>query len=106
MAIHWGMILTHLPTLVEAASHLFKKADKPTAIPAVPANGSEAQLDAVIKRLEYFESLESEQAKLLQQTIEQLQNVSMSAAALSKRANIALALAVISLGVAAVAIIY
>lgn len=97
-AIPWGIIITTLPSLVDAAGRLFNKADAPPkSLPEIPENNSEAQLEAVIKRLEYFESLESEQAKLLQQTIEQLQHVSMSAALTAKRANIATAIAVVSI---------
>jgi hypothetical protein len=99
-AIPWGAIIATLPSLVDAAGRLFNKADAPPkSLPEVPENNSEAQLEAVIKRLEYFEALESEQAKLLQQAIEQLQNVSMSASLISKKANIAIAVAILSFAV-------
>ena len=105
-AIPWGPILTTLPSLLDAAGRLFKKADDPRkSLPAIPIHDNREQLEAVIKRLEYFESLESEQAKLLQQTIEQLQNVALSSSAMAKRANISLGLACMSLLVALVAII-
>ena len=54
-------------------------------------------MEAVVKRLEYFESLEAEQAKLLKQTIEQLQNIGLSSAKLALRVNIAIALSIVSL---------
>lgn len=100
--IPWGVIISTLPTLVETASKLLKKSNKPPEpIPEVSPdsnpNNNQQQLDAVIKRLEYFESLETEQAKLLQQTIEQLQNISLSCAATAKRANLAIGVAIVSM---------
>ena len=83
-AIPWGPILTTLPSLLDAAGRLFKKTDEPQkSLPVIPSHNSQEQLEAVIKRLEYFESLESDQAKLLQQTIEQLQNVALSSSAMA-----------------------
>jgi hypothetical protein len=105
MAVPWKEIIIVLPGLITAAGSLFKKAEEPPkSLPAVPQGNSQAQLDAVIKRLEYFESLESEQAQLLKQTIEQLQNVTVASSLIAKRANVALVLAGVSVVVAAIAI--
>jgi ethanolamine utilization microcompartment shell protein EutL len=105
-AIPWGPILTTLPSLLDAAGRLFKKADEPkTSLAGITPPDSHKKLEAVIKRLEYFETLESEQTKLLQQTIEQLQNVAVSSAAIAKRANVALGVACASLLVAFLAIL-
>lgn len=99
MPVPWTTIITALPGLIDAASRLFKKADKS---PKIDPSGTESeQVAAIIKRLEYYETLEVEQAKLLQQTIEQLQNVTVSSSAIARRANIATALSIISLLVAA-----
>lgn len=101
-AIPWGVIISALPSLVETASRLFKKADAPPEPPQeASSHYSQEQFEAVIKRLEHLESLESEQAKLFQQTIEQLQNISVSAAVTAKRANIAIVIAIVSMIVAA-----
>jgi hypothetical protein len=105
-AIPWGVIVSVLPSLVDSAAHLFSRADAPPkSLPEVPTHNGQEQLDAVIKRLDYFETLESSQAKLLQQTIEQLQNVTLSAAATARRTNIALATSVVGLVVGVVAVL-
>jgi hypothetical protein len=102
-AVPWGTIIASLPALVDAAGRLLKKADQPPkSLPEVPANEAAAQLEAVIKRLQYFESLEADQAKLLQQALEQLQSVSVTASVTARRANLALGLAAVA-AVAAVA---
>lgn len=96
-AIPWGVIISALPSLVDTAGRLFKKAEVPSEPPQkVSSNYSQEEFQAVIKRLEHLESIESEQAKLFQQTIEQLQNISLSAAVTAKRANIAMAVALVS----------
>lgn len=104
--VPWGAIISVLPSLIEASASLFKKADSPKAsLPEVPDSSPEKQLEAVIARLEYFETLESDQAKLLQQTIEHLQNVTILASGLAKRANIALAVAAISMVISVAALV-
>lgn len=104
--IPWGVIISALPSLVDAAGRLFKKAETPPEpLQKVSSNYSQEEFQAVIKRLEYLESLESEQAKLFKQTIEQLQNVSVSASITAKRANIAMAIALVSVVVSVFAIL-
>jgi hypothetical protein len=99
MPLPWVTIITSLPGLIDAASKLFRKAG---TSPKIDPSGTESeQVAAIIKRLEYYESLEVEQAKLLQQTVEQLQNVTVSSSAMARRANIATAISIISLIVAA-----
>jgi hypothetical protein len=106
-AIPWGVIISALPSLVDAAGRLFKRTDTPPTPPQeASANYSQEQFEAVMKRLEHLESLESEQAKLFQQTIEQLQHISLSAAATSKRANIAIVIAFVSMIVAAFSFVF
>lgn len=96
-AVPWGTIISTLPALVDAAGRLLKKADQPPkSLPEVPGSEAAAQLDAVIRRLEYFEALEADQAKLLQQALEQLQAVSVTASVTARRANLALGLATIA----------
>lgn len=96
-AVPWGTIIASLPALVDAAGRLLKKADQPPkSLPEVPDREAAAQLDAVIKRLQYFESLEADQAKLLQQALEQLQAVSVTASVTARRATMALALATVA----------
>lgn len=105
-AVPWGAIIGVLPSLIEASASLFRKADSPKeSLPEVPASNPEKQLEAVIARLEYFETLEADQAKVLKQTIEQLQNVTILASGLAKRANAALLVAIVSLIIAAASII-
>lgn len=97
-AVPWGAIIGVLPSLIEASASLFKKADPPKeSLPEVPATNPEKQLEAVIARLEYFETLEADQAQVLKQTIEQLQNVTILSSGLAKRANIALSVAAVSI---------
>lgn len=106
MAVPWGQIISVLPSLFDASVRLFKKTeDPPKALPLIPENDSKEKLNAVVQRLEYFESLEAEQAKLLKQTIEQLQNVTLSSAAMAKRANAAFLIACVSAILAIVAIV-
>lgn len=104
MAVPWGQIVVVLPSLIDAAGRLFKKTEElPKSLPAAPDANSQEQLSAIIKRLEYFESLEAEQAALLKQSIEQLQNVTILSSVVARRANIALVLACISIAIATIA---
>ncbi len=97
-AIPWKIIISATPALIDAAGRLFKKADAPPAsLQISPSTNGEEKMEAVVKRLEYFESLEADQAKLLKQTIEQLQNISVSSANLALRANVAIALSAVTL---------
>jgi len=100
MSVPWPVIISALPALLDTAARLFKRADKPP-LPAIPASNAEDQLKAVIARLEYFESLEADQAKLIRQTLEQLQNVTVALSAASRRANLALGIAATAILVAA-----
>jgi len=95
MSVPWPAIISALPTLVDAATRLFKRTQKPP-VPAIPDSGSEDRLKAVIDRLEYFEKLETEQAQVVKQLAEQLQNMGAATAAASKRAHAALATAVVA----------
>lgn len=96
-AVPWGTIIASLPALVDAAGRLLKKADQPPkSLPEVPDREAASQLEAVIQRLQYFEALEADQAKLLQQALEQLQAVSLTASITARRANWALALAAVA----------
>ena len=105
-AVPWGAIIGVLPSLIEASASLFRKAESPKeSLPEVPANNPEKQLEAVIARLEYFETLEADQAKVLKQTIEQLQNVTILASGLAKRANVALGVAIVSIVIAVASLI-
>lgn len=104
--IPWTLIISTLPTLVDAAGKLFKKADQPpSSLRDVHAADSREQLDAVVQRLEYLESLQTEQAKLLQQAIEQLQNVTVSSSVTAAKMNTALGLACAGLASALIAIV-
>lgn len=103
--VPWGAIIGALPSLIEASATLFRKAEAPqSSLPEVPAHGTEKQLEAVIARLEYFESLEADQAKLVKQTVEQLQNVTILASRLAMRANVSLVVAGASLLLAVLSI--
>lgn len=104
MALPWGVLVANLPTLIDTAGKLFKKADEAPHLPPQGA-GERAQLDALARRLEYFEHLEAEQARLLQQTIEQLQQVTLRAAAAERRANMALGVAVVGAVLSMVAVV-
>lgn len=98
MPVPWTTIITALPGLIDAAGRLFKRADRS---PKIDPSGTESeQVAAIIKRLEYYESMEVEQARLLQETIQQLQNVTVSSSAIARRANIATALSIVSLLIA------
>ncbi|GGI54385.1 hypothetical protein [Oxalicibacterium solurbis] len=96
MPVPWTTIIATLPTLIDAAGKLFKKTSAPP--PRInPSADHEEKLNAAIKQLEYYESLQAEQSKLLKETIEQLQNVSLSCSTMARRANIAIVLAIVSL---------
>lgn len=104
MALPWAALVANLPTLIDTAGKLFKKAEAPARWPEV-SGPLPNQIEALSQRLAYYEHLEAEQAKLLQQTIEQLQQVAAKAAASDKRASIALAVAAVSVVVAVVALV-
>ena len=71
--IPWKIIIAATPALIDSAARLFKKVNAPPPFLNIsPSTSGEEKMEAVVKRLEYFESLEAEQAKLLKQTIEQL----------------------------------
>lgn len=95
MPVPWTTIIATLPTLIDTAGKLFKKTSAPPRIN--PSADHEEKLNAAIKQLEYYESLQAEQSKLLKETIEQLQNVSLSCSTMARRANIAIVLAIVSL---------
>lgn len=103
MPVPWTTIIATLPTLIDAAGKLFKKTNKPPRID--PSSDHEEKLNAAIRQLEYYESLQAEQSKLLKETIEQLQNVSLSCSTMARRANIAIVLAIVSLLVTAGALL-
>lgn len=92
-SIPWKTIAeATLPTLIEQATKLFKKADSTAqAVHASsPAEDTPQQkIEALSKRVDQLETLEADQAKLIQQTLEQLQKVTLLAAALQARANAA-----------------
>ncbi|TFZ01061.1 hypothetical protein [Ramlibacter rhizophilus] len=104
MALPWGVLVANLPTLIDAAGKLFKRADAPPRLPEVQGSAAD-QIEALTQRLAYYERLEAEQAQLLKQTIEQLQQMAVKAAASETRANIALGVAAVSVLVAVVALV-
>lgn len=103
MAVPWTVLVSALPTLIDSAGKLFKKAGAPTRLPDVSGPVSE-QLDALASRLAYFEEVEAEQARLMKATVESLQALAVKAAATEKRASIALGLSAVSTLVAIVAL--
>lgn len=95
MPVPWTTIITTLPTLIDTAGRLFRKTGTPPRIN--PSADHEERLNAAIKQLEYYESLQADQSKLLKDTIEQLQNVSVSCSAAARRINLAIAISLIAL---------
>ncbi len=103
MAVPWGVLVSALPTLIDSAGKLFRKAEAPVRLPEV-SGSVEQQLDALARRLAYYESLEAEQARLVQQAVEQLEQLTLKAKAAERRANIALVLAAVGAAAAGLAV--
>lgn len=99
MPVPWSVIVPALPTLIDTAARLFRKADAPPA-PATPGADNEAQIQSLNARLQHLESLEAEQAALIKQTLEQLQDAAQALTAASRRANLALVVAILSMMIA------
>jgi beta-phosphoglucomutase-like phosphatase (HAD superfamily) len=100
--VPWGVLVSALPTLIDSAGKLIRKSQAPARLPEV-SGSVEQQLDALARRLAYYESLEAEQARLVQQAVAQLEQLTLKAKAAERRANIALALAAVSTVVAGLA---
>lgn len=96
-AFPWKTVITvSLPVLIDKAANLFSKASIPE--PALPvADNTAGRIDQVSERVARLEGLEVEQAKLLKQTLEELQKVSVLAAGLQARANAAVIVATVAI---------
>jgi len=93
--VPWGVLVSALPTLIDSAGKLIRKTQAPARLPEV-SGSAEQQLDALARRLAYYESLEAEQARLVQQVVAQLEQLTQKAKAAERRANIALIVAAAS----------
>ncbi len=103
MAVPWSVLVSTLPTLIESAGKLFKKTEAHAPLP--PASGPvESRIDALSRRLADCESVATEQALLLKQALEQLEQMALRSKAAERRAYVAIALALASLAVAGVAV--
>ncbi|MBL0418874.1 hypothetical protein JI739_00805 [Ramlibacter sp. AW1] len=102
MAVPWGVLVSTLPTLIDSAGKLFKKADATARLPEVRGS-DDASVRAIAARLEALEDLQADQAQLLKQAIEQLQQMAVKSAAAERRAWVAIVIAVVSAGIAAAA---
>lgn len=101
-----AMVVAALPTLLEIAKGLCKKAEEAPRGPSPDPNATvREQLEAVLRRVEKLEGIEAEQAKLLEQTIQQMQQLAQAAAAASRVMYLALGLAAGSMVLAVIAIV-
>ncbi|MGS1119775.1 hypothetical protein [Rhodanobacter sp. UC4436_H3] len=99
-AIIWKTIAgAALPALIEQAAKLFTKADSTAqgTSDSRPAEDTPQQkVEALSKRVEQLEISQVAQAKLIQQTLEELQKVTILAAALQARANMAVVMSALA----------
>lgn len=106
MAVPWGVLVSALPVLVESAGKLFNKAgEPPPRYTETSGGGTDDHVRALERRMDYFENLEAEQAKLLKQIIEQMQQMAIKSAAMEKRANLAVGVAAVSAVLAVIALV-
>lgn len=104
MPVPWGVLVSTLPVLIESAGKVFKKADETARKPEVSAAGSEG-VQQLAQRLEAIEDLQADQAMLLKQAIERLQQMAEKSAAMERRAYLALGLAGVGTVLALVAVL-
>ena len=104
--VPWGTVIAQLPALISAAGQLWRKTEQtPGSRPAAVIEGQSVNLTSLEKRIQFLEGLEPEQTRLLQQTMEQLQNLTLLASVTARRANIALGLAVVSVVVSVAGVV-
>lgn len=99
--IPWKTIIeAGLPTLIEQAGKLFRKADVSTQVMS-EAQLVEMSIDEKVRllaeRVDKLDAMEVEQAKLVQQTLQALQDVTVRAAGLQARANAAVVVSALAL---------
>jgi hypothetical protein len=100
-AIPWRMIVeASLPTLIEQAGKLFRKADASAQMASdsqLVEMSAEEKIRLLAERVDKLESMEAEQAKLVQQTLQTLQEVTVRAAGLQARATAAVIVSAVAL---------
>lgn len=99
-AIPWKIIADiTLPHLIDQASKLFRKADssaqvvveEPLTEPSI-----EQKTTLLTQRIEQLEEMVAEQAKLVHQSLEEIQKITVLAAGLQARANTAVVVSALS----------
>lgn len=106
-AIPWNVILNaSLPALIEQAGKLFRRSREAGApAPEIgPATAMPEAVAALAVRVDRLEELEVDQARLLKDSLDELAKVSVLAAGLQRRANVAVGIAMIALAVALAAL--
>lgn len=92
-AIPWKTIAdVTLPHLIDQAAKLFRKADASTqkaSDVALVESTAEQKLALLAQQIEQLEEVGAEQARLVQQSLEEIQKITVLAAGIQARANAA-----------------